>query len=265
MKISDKNTALGLLEKIDPFSFTVCEDSEHSSQEYKTKFGLSVVREWPKIVHRFKEKIQYISDPFYQAYNSAAHKLSSVIDAEDIHESGTFISRSSPSETNTIFYDIATEGKGSDFKLTAVIFFFTKDTNREKPSLAMYVQRNSKGIKNYISETGHKYGIDGMQVIADVFTLILFMKYAELQTKIIKSEKKDFHIGIKYVNETKSNIEILDSTWFTTIVRSEGFKVSGHFRMQPFGPKLTERKLIWINPFEKTGYTKTAKILNQSN
>jgi hypothetical protein len=55
----------------------------------------------------------------------------------------------------------------------------------------------------------------------------------------------------------------LDSTWFTTIVRSEGFKVGGHFRMQPFGKNLSDRKLIWISPFDKNGYTRKAKILSK--
>jgi hypothetical protein len=263
MKINTKNTALGLLEHIDPYSFTMCEDSEHSEIEYKRAVGLSVVKEFPKVIHLFKDKIQYISDPFHEAYLKGKHKLSSVIDSEPIDESGTLISRSSPSETNTIFYSIRTEGKNEDFKINAIIFFFTKQTSKEKPSLAIIVQRNSKGYKSYLSETATKNGMDEMQIIADIFILILFLKYCDIETKEIKAGKKDLHIGTKYINETKNNIEILDSTWFTTIVKSDKFHVRGHFRFQPCGQALKDRKLIWISDYDKEGYTRQAKILSQ--
>lgn len=263
MKISAKNTAIGLLDYIDPFSFTMCEDAEHTPIEYKRYLGLNIVQQFPSIAPIFAEKIQYISDPFHKAYTLSVSKLASVIDAEEMDESGTFISRSTPSETNTIFYTLQASGKGKDFKLNAVIFFFTKETSRDIPALAVYAQRNQSGFKEFISETGRKNGIDAMSVIGDIFTLLLFMKYCDLNTKVITPRKKEVHIGTKYLNETNRKIEILDSTWFTTIVRSDGFKVRGHFRMQPYGEGMTQKKLIWISDFEKSGYTKQAKILNQ--
>lgn len=240
----------------------MCEDSNHSPQEYKTGVGLSLVKEFPKAAPLFKEKIQYISDPFHEAYTRGMSKLISVIDAEPISESGTFISRSTPSETNTIFYTIRTDGKNENFRINAVIFFFTKQTDREKPSLAIYVQHNKKGFKSYLSDTAVAAGVTEWTVISDIFTLILFMKYCDLETKIVKAGKKENHIGTKYVNDTRNNIEILDSTWFTTIVRGDGFHVRGHFRMQPYGPNLSQRKLIWIADFDKDGYTRKAKILS---
>ncbi len=263
MKINTGNTALGLLDHITPYSFRIAQDAEHSSQEYKTRFGLSVVENFPLISHRFKSKIQYISDPFYKAYNQGVSKLANVLDDEEIDECGTFIVNSTPSETNTIFYDISSQGKGADFKLTAVIFFFCKHTNMDKPSLAVYVQRNNKGVKEYFSEVAAKNELTNISVLADIFTMILFMKYCQVETKIIKPNSKALHVGCKYVNETQNNIEILDSTWFTTIVRSEGFHVRGHFRMQPYGPGMKDKKLKWIYDFDKTGYTKTAKVLSQ--
>ena len=115
MKINYNNTALGLLDNITARSFTICEDSDHSPIEYKRAVGLSVVNEFPKVAHLFKEKIQYISDPFYAAYNKSVSKIANVLDSEPIDQSGTFISRSSPGETNTIFYSITSEGKKEDF------------------------------------------------------------------------------------------------------------------------------------------------------
>jgi hypothetical protein len=263
MKINYKNTALGLLENITPSSFTICEDSEQSPIEYKRRVGMSVVNEFPKVAHLFKEKIQYISDPFYQAYNKSTSKLASVLDSEPINQSGTFISKSSPSETNTIFYSIISEGKKEDFKLNAIIFFFSKETKKDKPTLAIIVQKNAKGFKSFLSDQATKNGLDEMSVIADIFSLILFLKYCDLEIKEVKGNSKINHIGTKYVNETKNNIQILDSTWFTTLVKSDSFHVRGHFRFQPCGQGMKDRKLIWISDFQKEGYTRQAKVLTQ--
>lgn len=265
MKINYKNTALGLLENITPYSFTVCEDADHSPIEYKRRVGMSVVNEFPKVAHLFKEKIQYISDPFYQAYSRSVSKLASVLDNEPIDQSGTFISKSSPSETNTIFYSITSEGQEENFKLNAIIFFFSKETKKDKPTLAIIVQKNAKGFKSFLSEKATQAGLDEMSVITDVFSLILFIKYCELETKEVKGNNKTTLIGTKYVNETKNNIQILDSTWFTTLVKSDSFQVRGHFRFQPCGQGLKDRKLIWISDYEKEGYTRHAKVLTQSN
>lgn len=49
-----------------------------------------------------------------------------------------------------------------------------------------------------------------------------------------------------------------DSKWYTKICNDESFKVSGHFRLQPYGDGT--RKLIWINEFTKNGYHRKATI-----
>lgn len=84
-------------------------------------------------------------------------------------------------------------------------------------------------------------------------------KYAQIETKVVGANKRVKDFNCKYVNDTDSDITILDSTWFTTLVKSEGFKVRGHFRLQPYGIGMQEKKLIWIKDFEKSGYTREAK------
>ena len=93
--------------------------------------------------------------------------------------------------------------------------------------------------------------------------LILFIKYAEVETKILPAGKKVKDIACKYLNETKSDVTILNSTWFTTLIKSDAFKVRGHFRLQPCGQAFKDKKLIWINDFEKCGYTAPARKLKQ--
>ena len=95
-----------------------------------------------------------------------------------------------------------------------------------------------------------------LQIILSMHILI---KYAPIETKVVGANKRVKDFNCKYVNDTDSGITILDSTWFTTLVKSEGFKVRGHFRLQPYGPGMKEKRLIWIKDFEKTGYTREAK------
>lgn len=93
-----------------------------------------------------------------------------------------------------------------------------------------------------------------------------FIEYANVETKELKGNSKTKDINCKYINDTKSKITIYDSTWFTNLVKSDAFKVRGHFRLQP-KKKDGEwtKELIWINEFQKKGYLRKAKILIAGN
>jgi hypothetical protein len=95
-----------------------------------------------------------------------------------------------------------------------------------------------------------------------VISFLLFKTYADIEYKLIDGikQKKSIANGEKIINDTELPIEYIDSTWFVTLIHTEGFKVSGHFRLQPYGKGLGKRKLIYINEFEKTGYTRKAII-----
>jgi hypothetical protein len=58
----------------------------------------------------------------------------------------------------------------------------------------------------------------------------------------------------KITNTSDYTVYVVDSSWNKLIIRTDGFAVMGHFRLQPCGAALKERKLIWINAFEKHGY-----------
>ena len=96
-------------------------------------------------------------------------------------------------------------------------------------------------------------------VIAVTLDLLWFLKYCETETKFLPPLKKDKINKEKYYNKSNSIIEVIDSTWFTTLVQSDSFKVRGHFRMQPYGKNLCNKKLIWISEFQKSGYTRKYK------
>lgn len=60
----------------------------------------------------------------------------------------------------------------------------------------------------------------------------------------------------KIINSLPVPITVVTSKWNITSIRTEGFNVSGHFRMQPYK---TGTKMIWIDPFQKHGYVRHAK------
>ena len=91
-----------------------------------------------------------------------------------------------------------------------------------------------------------------------LLTTIYFIHNCEIEEKLVKADRKVVHNNDKFLNETKSDIKILDCKWFTDLVRDTPFHVKGHLRWQRHGEKFSKRKLIWIDEFEKSGYTRKA-------
>lgn len=112
-------------------------------------------------------------------------------------------------------------------------------------------------------------GVDrGEDVYYELFRIIvvflMFKKYANVEETNVLGKSKANQNGEKIKNETDHSIQYMDCKWFTTIVRSEGFKVRGHFRLQP-KKKDGEwtKELIYIEEFSKNGYTSVAKKLDE--
>jgi len=98
-----------------------------------------------------------------------------------------------------------------------------------------------------------------------MITFQVFKKYAEVELFFIPAGSKQKHLNVekgKIINELGVDVVLLDSRWFREIVRTSGFKVRGHFRLQPYKDEngVWKRKLIYINEFEKHGYHRRALI-----
>jgi hypothetical protein len=120
-----------------------------------------------------------------------------------------------------------------------------------------------------ISNDGKKllnnsYHTEGTLMSWVTLIYLAFYHFAEIEIKILSGEnggnRRVTLNNEKYVNDTAPAIEIIDSSWFTKIIRSGRFSVNGHFRLQPYGDNLNKRKLIWIDDYDKQGYTRKAKI-----
>ena len=100
--------------------------------------------------------------------------------------------------------------------------------------------------------------------------ILFFKKYGNIDLEMLpakRTTRKSQLIGEKVNNFMGIDVQVLDSRWFTTICRDEGFLVSGHFRLQPCKDENGEwtRKLIYINPYAKHGYHRLAPIVNIDN
>lgn len=94
-----------------------------------------------------------------------------------------------------------------------------------------------------------------------VLDYLCLRQWAEVQlgrvaTKVKKEVKKNK--TTQTITEPGLDYFLFDSKWYTEICNNESFKVSGHFRLQPYGDGT--RKLIWINEFTKKGYHRKATI-----
>lgn len=90
--------------------------------------------------------------------------------------------------------------------------------------------------------------------------LLLFVELSELELEFLApNQKTGTRKQGKYFNKSDSNVFIVNSKWNVVSINNDGFKVRGHWRMQPYGSNRLKRKMIWIDTFEKEGYIRNNK------
>jgi hypothetical protein len=263
MKISYKNYPI--LEKLHKGSLGIIPILE-SDKLFFDLYSDTFFKNWKFYNDKFKQEINIISEPFYNASKEAQDKLfdlySNIItnDLSDFETIGTFIV---DKLVHMIYYSTK---KGSEDQELIYYLFDNKGT-----PLCMYIDSAQFNIhQNCFVSTFFKGEFNKNEVLTFVYanifninTFNMFKMYAQVETKIIKGNTKSKIDNQKYFNDTKLDVTYLDSKWFTSIVKSDGFKVRGHFRLQPKKHKGEwTKELIWISDFEKKGYTSIAKILN---
>ena len=96
--------------------------------------------------------------------------------------------------------------------------------------------------------------------IAEEFArLMIFIELSDVDYTFVKPKQKIGNKSYGYKNDSKLPFMVIDTSWNQVSVRTQGFAVKGHFRVQPCGKELKDRKLIWIDGFEKQGYTRKRK------
>ena len=213
---------------------------------------------WPYYRKQFSKNITVLSKTFAEAAVANAGKVITVetlTALEGKQLSGTIIYKGM-----ALCYDI-TELSVNGSKYEAVEW---------GEGLLSFVHSKDGGFLSAIN-TGKEKPTKEQRADYDRHTFLfpilihLFKRYAEVEVVDAKPFKK-----VQIQDEDKKDTLLVDSTlpmsyldcsWFRTIVRKEGFMVRGHFRMQPYKNEKREwdYKLIYIEPFQKHGYTRTAK------
>lgn len=260
MKISYRNYPI--LEKIrnkDLSGFAIMPDDKEFFDEKIEKY----LTKWDKHSDAFNSQIVYVTKPFWDAVKTNYEKLNSVF--EDIVKTDTFKISGTyivPFDT-VISVDIDIDEKNG--KLLIAFYVYSKSSHAGMCYIYddhefLWISNFYKNIDNELMKN-KQYVSFIFNYIKGICNLEIFKKYANVETKYIPPNKRVKDINCKYVNDTKTGITILDSKWFTTLVKSDAFTVHGHFRLQPCGEGMKDRKLIWINDFMKSGYTATARKL----
>ncbi|MEI6949740.1 hypothetical protein V9K67_21310 [Paraflavisolibacter sp. H34] len=203
----------------------------------------------------FRSNVQVITNPFAEAIHLCYDKLQTeevMCSLENL--SGCLIYPGSYS----FLYHLENQQKG-------VIFFFS--CNR----LAYYTSYDhGKAVICDMMHQSPSFKDQSQfqiwdEVVNFLSTTLAFIKFAEVQTRYLPAGKKVKDISCMYLNETDLKVQLLDCRWITTLVRTEGFKVRGHFRLQPKKRNGEwTKELIKIDEYMKTGYTMKAGKLRKA-
>jgi hypothetical protein len=235
------------------------QDKNELTDELLGEFG----KLWKINATSFNENVKILSLPFAEAVIQSAEKLTTgdLIERAFIENNcGTLIMND-----RTICYTFERINE----KSTVLTYYLFQKSPTEIPELKCFIYSEfdehdfSANTQSYISKSGiykNDVSLSIEMYIKMLIATLNFIKYADVEVKLLPANKIVKDIRCKYVNETNSNIQYLNSTWFTTLIKSDAFKVRGHFRLQP-KKKDGEwtKELKWINEFEKTGYTSLAK------
>lgn len=237
------------------------------SSQLNTEIGMGAVA-------RRVENIYYISKSFREAMSKCIGKILPLTNEKDIYlnihencciidDDSTFVLMSTNDNNARMIHIFnAKVITVTDFRLTAEGI-----DNIESLSFLDLESPLTVGINMEKYREITKGENEELQRLKRFYLYLLFKKYGNINIETVfanKTLKKSQILGEKVNNFMGVDVQVLDSRWFTTICRDEGFLVSGHFRLQPCKDEQGEwtRKLIYINPYAKHGYHRLAPIVN---
>ena len=237
--------------------------------------GVNIIQDiffiWGKhYLPQFKKDIVYVTKPYYEAHLKAQTKLLDLYvdilknDISDLNISGTIFIGDKVYMIDEHFSEGSDDSEVSFYvfnKLGMPIMFYLDSVKNNINSTAWVSQEIIKGKK--ISSEEEFMSIIHTEMIHAI-SIMMFKQFAEVETKYLPPNKVTKDFNSKYVNNTDSAITVLTSKWFTSLVKSDSFKVKGHFRLQPFGKEMKDYKLIWINNYIKSGYTAPAQKIKEN-
>jgi len=210
-------------------------------------------------------KIYMVSPTFFNAMQKSYDKLRPVMDEDNalrsVFEDAVFII----GERVMIFMHLNDNNfRYMEFRGEHLVHFSDFSIKDDEFGLAKYKDMDTITVANF---AGYENIWTPDLILYQQSFILFFKKYGNIDLEMLPAKKltrRSNLLGQKVNNFMGIDVQVLDSRWFTTICRDEGFLVSGHFRLQPCKDEHGEwtRKLIYINPYAKHGYHRMASIVN---
>lgn len=216
---------------------------------------------------QFQQNVLYIKESFYEAVVKSKDAILGAIhkDADYMYDHLRYKSAVLLDETSlSSFYTVNADTKTITFLVTigknAAFGVCNQSLVQDRPvSDTKFYLNPSISYAKHDETMIHELNATAFFGLMTSF----FRSYADHEIKTVQHKASAKVNGSIYKNMNKRNVLVLDSSWYTSLVRTEGFLVRGHLRMQACGTGFSERKLIYIDSFEKNGYVRKAKMLPQ--
>ncbi len=103
----------------------------------------------------------------------------------------------------------------------------------------------------------HWNSADGQSLAPFLYSLMCFVELCDNEVVIVEPKAKyGTQKQGKIINTTPFPITIINNTWNVTTITSGGFTVSGHAHIYWTGVGRTTPKLVYVEPYQKQGYTR---------
>lgn len=222
-----------------------------------------------KYKDHFIQNIKYITEPVYTLYEKQEENIVKLMGRRDKQEPSSgviiykqFIKAYKKHITVSSYYYLDINNNNEFFYLSFINneFFSSIWFDKEKGKLIYTQPTFTFGIGAHLSkEEITKQIIAGMDIARE---LLWFINHMTIESQILGPRVKLHEQNCKYENHTNHSIEIIKSNYLYDLHKSGAFKVSGHFRWQPYKINGIEtKKLIFISDFVKTGYTSKLRII----
>jgi len=200
---------------------------------------------WEIIKHDYYIKPGYISESFF---NEAVNNQHVFEEDEELYTKEIY-------DTTFLFFD-----KGGNI-FYGVFPYVLKWANSGKLAMEIKTENYFSPILSEIKQwTNPRLKTDWspMKFFAFIRLVLLFMKYSQVKHEVLPPKSKTKLIHGNYKNKFGFSIALLDKNYYTQSIQKSPFLVRGHLRLQPHGIGNRKKKVIWIDPFMKRGYTKGA-------
>ncbi len=223
---------------------------------------VKLIQIWPLVYPRIRQNVLYLCDSYMAALDKSSAAFDKALFKEGSQEIADIIKNSSGCFTTKSSQNLMVQ-YAWDFCDDHIFVLVINSCD----TLQYFRYSDIKGRTEFITSVEKDIEKSRSKIMHRIMLFCMMEKYAKVETKIIwpgakffgDSQKKE-----KIINQTRLKIKFRDCSWFTTICRNEGFTVSGHFRLQP--KKINgewTREMIYINSFEKHGYHRSARILEE--